>query len=99
MSDILNNPDFQHVRNMKKALNNIEAKTITIKVIKDNKEWIGKIINAALKICKTYEWISLYHMSKKDRDSFKQIFKNDVLYPEDIEEIIFRNKIIYKKGE
>lgn len=99
MSDILNNLDFQHVRNMKKVLNNIEAKTVTIKVVKDNKEWIGKIINGALKICKTYEWISLYHMSKKDRDSFKQIFGNDDLYPEDIEEIIFRNKIIYKKGE
>jgi hypothetical protein len=99
MSDILNNVDFQHVRNMKKVLNNIEAKTVTIKVIKDNKEWIGKIISKNLKCCETYEWISMYNMSKKDRDSFKQIFGNDYLYPEDIEEIIFRNKIIYKKGE
>ena len=41
-----------------------------------------------------------YNVSKKDRDNFKQSFgKNSDLYPEDIEEIIFRNKIIYKKGE
>lgn len=99
MSDILSNPDFQHTRNMKKVLNNTEAKTVTIKVIKDNKEWIGKIATIFLKNCNTYEWISIYHMFKKDRDSFEQIFGNDDLYPEDIEEIIFRNKIIYKKGE
>lgn len=100
MSDILNNPDIQHEKDIKDCLNNIEAKTVTIKVIKDNKEWIGKINTSDLKNCRAYNWIPMYKVSKKDRDNFKQSFgKNSDLYPEDIEEIIFRNKIIYKRGE
>lgn len=100
MSDILNNPDIQHERNMKDALNNITAKTVTIKVIKDNKEWIGKIDTHWLKNCSAYNWISMYQCSKKDRDSFEEIFgPNADLYLEDIVEILFRNKTIYKKGE
>ena len=105
MSDILNNPDFQHTRNMKNALKDLESKyensikTVTIKVIKNNIEWYGKININNLKCCHTYEWISIWECAKKDRDNFEQLFGNDDLYPEDIEEIIFRNKIIYKKGE
>ena len=100
MSDILNNPDYQHVKNMKKVLNNIEAKTVSIKVVKDNKEWIGRFNTRWLKNCNAYNWISMYDCTKKDRDNFKEIFGPRAdLYPEDIVEISFRNKIIYKKGE
>jgi len=106
MSDILNNPDIQHERNMKDALKSLEnkyekpIKTVTIKIIKDNIEWFGKIDINKLKRCSVYEWISMYQCSKQDRDSFEKTFgpKAD-LYPEDIVEILFRNKTIYKKGE
>lgn len=100
MSDILNNPDIQHERNMKDVLNNIEAKTVTIKVIKDNKEWRGKINTRLLKNCSAYNWISMYQCSKQDKDNFEKTFGPGAdLYPEDIVEILFRNKTIYRKGE
>lgn len=106
MSDILNNPDIQHERNMKDALKSLEnkyekpIKTVTIKVIKDNIEWYGKIDTDNLKRCHAYEWISMYDCSKQDRDSFEKTFGPRAdLYPEDIVEILFRNKTIYKKGE
>lgn len=100
MSDILNNPDIQHERNMKDALNDLNAKTVTIKVIKDNKEWLGKIDICWLKNCSAYNWISMYNCSKKDRNNFEKTFGPRAdLYPEDIVEILFRNKTIYKKGE
>ena len=85
---------------MKDVLNNIDAKTVTIKVIKDNKEWTGKIDTCCLRTCSVYNWIYMYNCSKQDRDSFEKTFgpKAD-LYPEDIVEILFRNKTIYKKGE
>ena len=100
MDTLLNNPDIQHERNMKDILNNIDAKTVTIKVVKDNKEWFGKIDTCFLKICKTYNYIPIYNCSKNDRDSFEKTFGSRAdLYPEDIVEILFRNKTIYKKGE
>ena len=106
MSDILNNPDIQHERNMKDALKSLEnkyekpIKTVAIKVIKDNIEWFGKIDINKLKRCSVYEWISMYDCSKQDRDNFEKTFGPRAdLYPEDIVEILFRNKTIYKKGE
>lgn len=106
MSDILNNPDIQHERNMKDALKDLEdkyknpIKTITVKVVKDNIEWYGKIDTDSLKKCHAYEWISMWKCSKKDRDSFEKTFGSRAgLYLEDIVEILFRNKTIYKKGE
>ena len=106
MSDILNNPDIQHERNMKDALKYLEdkyensIKTVTIKVIKNNIEWYGKININNLQRCHAYEWISMWKCSKKYKDSFKQTFgPNADLYPEDIVEILFRNKTIYKRGE
>ena len=106
MSDILNNPDIQHERNMKDALKDLEdkyenpIKTITVKVVKDDIEWYGKIDTDNLQRCHAYEWISMWKCPKKDKDSFKQTFgPNADLYPEDIVEILFRNKTIYKRGE
>lgn len=95
-----NNPDYQHVRDMNNILKVIPAKTVTIKVKKEGmeEEWQGKIAVKYLKNRKPKEWISMWECSKADRDSFYETFGNSDLFPEDIDEIIFRNKILYKKG-
>lgn len=97
-----NDPDFIHVRNMKQVLAELNAKTVKIKIVKDNK--LPTIITVpvnAIKRCNPKSFISLYiNLSKPDRDLFESTYgRRAKLYPEDIDEIIYRNKTIYKKGE
>ena len=94
-------PDLIHIRNMKQSLIDLNAKTVKIKVIKDNKQTIITISINAIKNCNPKCFISLYcGCSKFDRDLFESIYGRSAdLYPEDIDEIIYRNKTIYKRGE
>ena len=95
-----NNPDYQHVRDINNLLKVISAKIVAIKVKKEGmeEEWKGKISVNNLKNKKPKEWIPMWNCSKADRDSFYETFGETDLFPEDIDEIIFRNKILYKKG-
>ena len=54
----------------------------------------------SLQRCQAKTWISIWKTPKSDRESFYKLFGKDAdLFPEDIDEISFRKKTLYKKGE
>ena len=99
-----NNEGVKIEKAIKEALKDLDCNMITIKVSKETNEgiktWIGKIPFYNLKICKSKQWIPMWKTPASERKEFHKLFGNSAdLFPEDIDEIIFRNKVLYKKGE
>ena len=85
-------------------MKNISCNLVTVKASKETpdgiKTWEGKVPFDNLRICKSKTWIPIWRSPKADRASFTSTFGSSVdLFPEDIDEIIFRKKTLYKKGE
>lgn len=96
-----NNPNLIHIRDMKKAVKDSKAKTVKIRIVKDEQKPIQITISTtSIMNCSPKTWIHLWDCPKYDRDLFESIYGRSAdLYPEDIDEIIYRNKPIYKRGE
>lgn len=95
-----NNPDLIHIANMKKSLEELNAKTVKVKVCKEGISITIQIDTDTIKNCYSKNSISIWYSPKPDRDLFDKTYgRSAYLYPEDIEEIYFRNKLVYKKGE
>lgn len=96
-----NNPDLIHVRDMRQAIKESKAKTVKVRIVKDHQNPIQITISTtSIMNCSPKTFIHLWDCPKYDRDLFESVYgRNADLYPEDIEEIIYRNKTIYKRGE
>ena len=94
-----NNPNLIHIANMKKSLEELNAKNVKIKVCKEGISVTIQIETDIIKNCYSESCMSLWNTPKPDRDLFERIYGRYAdLFPEDIQEIYFRNKTIYKKG-
>lgn len=94
------NESLIHIKNMKNKLKDLNANTVKIKIIKDSKEIIISIPKRLIDNCNPEVYIWLHYIPKPDRDLFEKTYGKHVnLYPEDIDEIFYRNKTIYKRGE
>ena len=101
---LLINEELKIEKAIKDALKDIDCNMVTVKASKETPEgrktWIGKIELYALKNCKSNTWILMWKTPLSERKEFHKLFgKNVDLFPEDIDEITFRKKTLYKKGE
>lgn len=96
-----NNPDLIHIRDMRQAIKESKAKTVKVRIVKDNQKPIQITISTtSIMNCSPKTFIHLWDCPKYDRDLFESIYGRSAnLYPEDIDEIFYRNKTIYKRGE
>jgi hypothetical protein len=101
---LLNNEGIKIEKAIKEALKDIDCNMITVKASKETNEgvktWVGKVPFYNLKVCKNKQWIPMWKTPAPDKKEFNKLFGNNAdLYPEDIDEIIFRKKTLYKKRE
>lgn len=101
---LLNNEGLKIEKAIKDALKDINCNMVTVKAFKETPEgiktWEGKVELYSLQRCQAKTWISIWKTPKADRESFYKLFGKDAdLFPEDIDEISFRKKTLYKKGE
>lgn len=103
---LLNNKELQIEKAIKDALKDIDCNMVTVKASKETPEgikcgfWEGKVELFCLQRCKANTWISMWKTPLAERKEFYNLFGKDAnLFPEDIDEIIFRKKTLYKKGE
>lgn len=102
---LLNDEGLKIEKAIKEALKDLNCNMVTVKASKENSEgikygfWEGKVELYSLQRCKSKTWISMWKTPKVDRENFYNLFGKDDLFPEDIDEISFRKKILYKKGE
>ena len=102
---LLNNESLKIEKAIKDALKDIDCNMVTVKASKETPEgikygfWEGKVELYSLQRCQAKTWISIWKTPKADRESFYKLFGKDAdLFPEDIDEISFRKKTLYKKG-
>ena len=101
---LLNNEGLKIEKTIKEALKDLNCNMITVKATKETNEgvktWIGKVPFYNLKVCKSKQWIPMWKTPLSEKKEFHKLFGNNAdLFPEDIDEILFRNKVLYKKGE
>lgn len=103
---LLNNKGLQIEKTIKDALKDIECNMVTVKASKGTPEgikygfWEGKVELSSLQRCKANTWLPIWKTPLAERKEFYKLFGKDAdLFPEDIDEISFRKKILYKKGE
>lgn len=101
---LLNDESLKIEKAIKDALKDIDCNMVTVKASKETPEgiktWEGKVEIFSLKQCRAKTWVPIWKTPKADRVSFYKLFGRDTdLFPEDIDEIIFRKKTLYKKGE
>jgi hypothetical protein len=101
---LLNDEGLKIEKAIKDALKDIDCNMVTVKATKETLDgrftWEGKVELGSLKNCKSKHWIYLWRTPLPERKEFYNLFgKNVDLFPEDIDEIIFRKKTLYKKGE
>ena len=103
---LLNNKGLQIEKAIKDALKNIECNMVTVKASKETPEgikygfWEGKVELSSLQRCKANTWLPIWKTPLAERKEFYNLFGKDAdLFPEDIDEITFRKKTLYKKGE
>ena len=101
---LLNDEGLKIEKTIKEALKDLDCNMVTVKASKETLEgrftWEGKVELASLKNCKSKNWIYLWRTPLSERKEFHKLFgTNADLFPEDIDEISFRKKILYKKGE
>lgn len=101
---LLNNEGLKIEKAIKDALKDIDCNMVTVKASKETPEgiktWEGKVELYCLQRCKANTWISMWKTPLAERKEFYNLFDKDAdLFPEDIDEITFRKKTLYKKGE
>lgn len=103
---LLNNKSLKIEKAIKDALKDIDCNMVTVKATKESPEgikygfWEGKVELSSLQRCKANTWVSIWKTPLAERKEFYKLFGKDAdLFPEDIDEISFRKKILYKKGE
>ena len=101
---LLNDEGLKIEKAIKDALEDIECNMVTVKASKETLDghftWEGKVELASLKNCKSKNWIYLWRTPLSEKKEFYNLFGKDAdLFPEDIDEITFRKKTLYKKGE
>lgn len=103
---LLNNKGLQIEKAIKDALKDIECNMVTVKASKETSEgikygfWEGKVELSSLQRCKANTWLPIWKTPLAERKEFYSLFGKDAdLFPEDIDEITFRKKTLYKKGE
>lgn len=103
---LLNNKGLQIEKAIKDALKDIDCNMVTVKASKETPEgikcgfWEGKVELSSIQRCKANTWLPIWKTPLAERKEFYKLFgDNTDLFPEDIDEITFRKKTLYKKGE